>query len=236
MRCWQPRPWRRGAALAIPSSSSALRGQQQPGPGGATEAGCSRATKTPRAAASAPPCAGSAGTRRGQEGSTRPPTPPHSAGGFGGIFLLGPRGQGAAQPLPTSPAVPGKGQEKRGRRMPAWEQRGEAGYLRDGYAVGSSHQPGAGSLWSHVNVAEPRGAVGRGQGGRAGARGRVAVLEEQQRGQPHLEEPHRLVVRLVELHGKPGALQGPHHAGLGLRSAPSPSPAAPQGSPNRTER
>lgn len=64
-------------------------------------------------------------------------------------------------------------------------------YLCDGYAVGSSHQPGARSLWSHIDVTEPGGVAGRGQGGCAGAQGRVTIIEEQQRGQPYLQEHHR---------------------------------------------
>lgn len=41
--------------------------------------------------------------------------------------------------------------------------------LCEPYTVGSSHQPGARSLWSHLNVAESRRGIGRGQGGRTGA-------------------------------------------------------------------
>lgn len=86
------------------SPGSWNREQQQAGPAGVVVG----ATRTPRAATSAPPCAGSVGTR-GQHTSTRPKT---LCGWVLGSFLLSPCGQRATQPLPTSPRGPGKDRDR----------------------------------------------------------------------------------------------------------------------------
>lgn len=107
----------RGVTLAAPAWSSLghpeqllcspgswNRGQQQAGAAGVAVG----ATKTPRAATSAPPCAGSAGTR-GQHAATRPAT---LRGWVLGRFPLCPCGRRTTQPLPTSPTVAGKDQDR----------------------------------------------------------------------------------------------------------------------------